>query len=102
MLSFIVFQPSSNKDGYAFQTPSHPPPTVTAAVAPAEQRPRSASPVQKPRDSPPPSSPLSPLSRHTESEAESLLEEPQTGLPGEAQNGKNHFHKIMFKLLRGP
>uniref|UniRef100_H3CFR0 Centrosomal protein 120 n=1 Tax=Tetraodon nigroviridis TaxID=99883 RepID=H3CFR0_TETNG len=62
-------------------TASHPPPSIIAAVAPAEQRPRSASPVQKHRDSSPPSSPSSPLSHHTESEAESLLEEPQTGLP---------------------
>lgn len=89
MLSSVVFQLSSNKEGFAVQTASHPPPSIIAAVAPAEQRPRSASPVQKHRDSSPPSSPSSPLSHHTESEAESLLEEPQTGLPGEAQNGNN-------------
>uniref|UniRef100_A0A1A7X9R5 Centrosomal protein 120kDa n=1 Tax=Iconisemion striatum TaxID=60296 RepID=A0A1A7X9R5_9TELE len=40
--------------------------------APAEQRPQSSSPVQKPPDHPPPPAPLS---SHTESEAESLLEE---------------------------
>lgn len=99
MLFSIVFQPSSNKEGFAVQTPSHPPPSVTVAVTPAEQRPQSISPVQKARDSAPPSSPLSPLSHHTDSEEESVLEEPQTGLPGEAQNDKNPFHKMMFNSL---
>lgn len=99
MLFSIVFQPSSNKDGYGVQTPSHPPPSVTAAATPAEQRPQSTSLVQKARDSPPPSSPLSPLSHHTDSEEESVLEEPQTGLPGEAQNDRNQFHKMMYNSL---
>ncbi|XP_051807134.1 centrosomal protein of 120 kDa [Acanthochromis polyacanthus] len=46
----------------------------------AQQRPRSCSPVRKPPDPPPPppaTAPLPPPSSHTESEAESLLEELQ-------------------------
>eukprot|EP00066_Takifugu_rubripes_P024411 XP_011613677.1 PREDICTED: centrosomal protein of 120 kDa isoform X2 [Takifugu rubripes] len=73
-------KPPLNKEGSEVQTPSHPPSTP-AAVAAAEQRLRNTSPVQKPRDSPPPSPPPSPPSRGTESEVESLLVEPQTGLP---------------------
>ncbi|XP_045890052.1 centrosomal protein of 120 kDa-like [Micropterus dolomieu] len=42
---------------------------------PAKQRPRSSSPVPKPPDSSPPGPSLPPPSSHTESEAESLLEE---------------------------
>lgn len=82
MLTSSVFQPPLNKEGS--EVPSHPPSTSAAA---AEQRLRNTSPVQKPRDSPPPSPPppLSPPSRGTESEVESLLVEPQTGLPGDTQ-----------------
>lgn len=79
----FVFQPTLNKEGRDIETTSQPPPPFTA---PVEQRPRSASPVQKPRDSPAHSPPLSTPSRRTESEVESLLEEPQKGLPGETQN----------------
>lgn len=96
MLSSFVFQPTLNKEGSQVQTPSHPPPSIPAAVAPAEQRSRNSSPVQKPRDSPPPSPPLSPPSRCTESEVESLLVEPQTGLPGDTQFSKNSFIRYHF------
>ncbi|XP_070760372.1 centrosomal protein of 120 kDa [Enoplosus armatus] len=45
------------------------------SVPPAKPRPRSSSPVRKPPDSSPPGPPLPPPSSHTESEADSLLEE---------------------------
>ncbi|XP_067376776.1 centrosomal protein of 120 kDa isoform X3 [Channa argus] len=58
--------------------PSVPPTSVTPVLPPAEQRPRSSSPGQiPPNPSPLPASPLAPPSSHTESEAESLLEELQ-------------------------
>lgn len=56
---------------------------LSPAVPPAEQRPRSSSPVHKPAGSPPHPGPrgppLPPPSSHTESEAESLLDELQHG-----------------------
>ncbi|XP_069379308.1 centrosomal protein of 120 kDa isoform X2 [Paralichthys olivaceus] len=68
-------QSLGNKEGSGAQTKSLPPPSVP----PVEQRPRCSSPVRKPPDSPPPGPPLPPASSHTESEAESLLEELQRG-----------------------
>nr|XP_020450881.1 centrosomal protein of 120 kDa isoform X1 [Monopterus albus] len=66
----VTPQSLGNNDGGRAQTLSvHPP------VPPVEQRPHSSSPVRKPPDSPP----LPPPSSHTESEAESLLEELQRG-----------------------
>ncbi|CAJ1069665.1 centrosomal protein of 120 kDa isoform X1 [Xyrichtys novacula] len=59
--------------GSGAQTKSNPP----SQPPPSEQRPRSSSPVRKPPDSSPPVHPLPPPSSHTESEAESLLEELQ-------------------------
>ncbi|XP_071340092.1 centrosomal protein of 120 kDa isoform X2 [Trachinotus anak] len=67
----VAPQSLGNKDGGGAQTPSAPPPSVP----PAELRPRSLSPVRKPCESSPPGPPLPPPSSHTESEAESLLEE---------------------------
>lgn len=56
---------------------------LSPAVPPAEQRPRSSSPVHKPAGSPPHPGPrgppLPPPSSHTESEAESLLDELRHG-----------------------
>uniref|UniRef100_UPI0037E9579E centrosomal protein of 120 kDa n=1 Tax=Semicossyphus pulcher TaxID=241346 RepID=UPI0037E9579E len=64
------------KGGGGAQTQSSRPPSIPSA----EQRPRSSSPVRKPPDSSPPGPPpLPPPSSHTESEAESLLEELQHG-----------------------
>nr|XP_046241768.1 centrosomal protein of 120 kDa [Scatophagus argus] len=72
----VTPQSSKNKEGSGAQTHSHTPPVP---VPPAEQRPQSSSPVQKPPDFAPPGPPLPPPSSHTESEAESLLEELQHG-----------------------
>uniref|UniRef100_A0A8D3AP07 Centrosomal protein 120 n=1 Tax=Scophthalmus maximus TaxID=52904 RepID=A0A8D3AP07_SCOMX len=80
-----------NKEGSGARTRSVPtsvplplPPAAAPSVPPpAEPRPRSSSPLQKPPDSSPPP-PLPPPSFHTESEAESLLEELQRPT-GEAQ-----------------
>ncbi|KAM7415551.1 hypothetical protein PAMA_017861 [Pampus argenteus] len=71
----VAPQPSGKKDGSGAEAHSVPPPSVP----PAEQRPRSSSPVRKPPDasSSPPRPLLPPPSSHTESEAESLLEELQ-------------------------
>ncbi|KAF0022582.1 hypothetical protein F2P81_025208 [Scophthalmus maximus] len=77
-------QSSGNKEGSGARTRSVPtsvplplPPAAAPSVPPpAEPRPRSSSPLQKPPDSSPPP-PLPPPSFHTESEAESLLEELQ-------------------------
>ncbi|KAM7391037.1 hypothetical protein PAMP_021754 [Pampus punctatissimus] len=71
----VAPQPSGKKDGSGAGAHTVPPPSVP----PAEQRPQSSSPVRKPPDasSSPPRPPLSPPSSHTESEAESLLEELQ-------------------------
>ncbi|GLD61384.1 centrosomal protein of 120 kDa [Lates japonicus] len=71
----VTPQSLGNKGGGA-QT--HPP-SAPPSVPPTGQRPRSSSPVRKRRDSPPPGPPLPPPSSHTESEAESLLEELQRG-----------------------
>ncbi|XP_029366024.1 centrosomal protein of 120 kDa isoform X2 [Echeneis naucrates] len=65
-------KPLGNK-GSGLQTHRAPSPSAP----PAEQRPRNPSPVRQPPDSSPPAAP--PLSPHTESEAESLLEERQRG-----------------------
>ncbi|XP_070690215.1 centrosomal protein of 120 kDa [Pempheris klunzingeri] len=70
----ITPQVLGNKKGSGVQTHSNPPPSVP----PAEQRPRSSSPVRKPPDSSP-GPHLPPPSSHTESDAESLLEELQQG-----------------------
>ncbi|XP_074527425.1 centrosomal protein of 120 kDa [Halichoeres trimaculatus] len=70
-------QTLENNDGSKAQTKSIPPSQPPSSVPPAEQRPQSSSPVRKP-DSPP----LPPPSSHTESEAESLLEELQRGKAG--------------------
>uniref|UniRef100_A0A4W6CW78 Centrosomal protein 120 n=1 Tax=Lates calcarifer TaxID=8187 RepID=A0A4W6CW78_LATCA len=74
----VAPQSLGNKGGGA-QThpPPVPPPSAPPSVPPNGQRPRSSSPVRKRRDSPPPGPPLPPPSSHTESEAESLLEELQ-------------------------
>uniref|UniRef100_A0A4W6CW68 Centrosomal protein 120 n=1 Tax=Lates calcarifer TaxID=8187 RepID=A0A4W6CW68_LATCA len=76
----VAPQSLGNKGGGA-QThpPPVPPPSAPPSVPPNGQRPRSSSPVRKRRDSPPPGPPLPPPSSHTESEAESLLEELQRG-----------------------
>lgn len=97
MLTSSVFQPPLNKEGSEVPAPSHPPSTA------AEQRLQNPSPVQKSRDSPPPSPPppLSPPSRGTESEVESLLVEPQTGLPGDTQYS-NSFIGCHFTDHQGP
>ncbi|XP_030274209.1 centrosomal protein of 120 kDa [Sparus aurata] len=67
------------KEGYGAQTQFYPPLPDPPSIPPVEQRPRSSSPVRKPPDSSPPGPPLLPPSSHTESEAESLLEELQHG-----------------------
>ncbi|KAM9360239.1 centrosomal protein of 120 kDa [Symphorus nematophorus] len=67
----VTPQSLGNKERSGVQIHSIPPPPVP----PVEQRPRSSSPVRKPPDSSPPGPPLPPSSSHTESEAESLLEE---------------------------
>uniref|UniRef100_A0A3B4VQM9 Centrosomal protein 120 n=1 Tax=Seriola dumerili TaxID=41447 RepID=A0A3B4VQM9_SERDU len=72
----VAPQSLKSKEGSGAQTPSVPP-SAPPSVPPAEQRPRSPSPVRKPRASSPPGRPLPPASSHTESEAESLLEELQ-------------------------
>uniref|UniRef100_A0A3Q1JN78 C2 domain-containing protein n=1 Tax=Anabas testudineus TaxID=64144 RepID=A0A3Q1JN78_ANATE len=64
-----------NKEGSGAQPQSVPPPSVPSA----EQRPQSSSPGGKPPDPSPPRRSLLPPSSHTESEAESLLEELQKG-----------------------
>ncbi|XP_029296447.1 centrosomal protein of 120 kDa isoform X2 [Cottoperca gobio] len=69
----VTPQSLGNKEGSGAPTHSNPPPSVPPAV----QRPRSSSPLRKPPDSSSP--PLPPPSSHTESEAESLLEELQRG-----------------------
>ncbi|XP_051277824.1 centrosomal protein of 120 kDa [Dicentrarchus labrax] len=75
----VAPQSLGNK-GSGAQTHSNPaPPSVPPSVRTAEQRPRSSSPIRKPPDSSPPGPPLPPPSSHTESEAESLLEEFQQG-----------------------
>uniref|UniRef100_A0A671UTG8 Centrosomal protein 120 n=1 Tax=Sparus aurata TaxID=8175 RepID=A0A671UTG8_SPAAU len=61
------------------ETQFYPPLPDPPSIPPVEQRPRSSSPVRKPPDSSPPGPPLLPPSSHTESEAESLLEELQHG-----------------------
>ncbi|XP_044189124.1 centrosomal protein of 120 kDa [Thunnus albacares] len=68
----VTPQALGRKEGSGAKTHSVPP-----SVPPAEQRPRSSSPVRKPPDasSSPLGPPLPPPSSHTESEAESLLEE---------------------------
>lgn len=71
----VTPQSLGTKEGSGAQTHSSPPPSVP----PAAQRPRSSSPVPKLPDSSPPGPPLPPPSSHTESEAESLLEELQHG-----------------------
>ena len=99
LLSFL--QSLGNKEGSGPPTHSIPPPSLPPA---AQRRPRSSSPVHNPPASPPPRPPsLPPPSSHTESEAESLLEELQRGkeqagqLEGKAVNtteevtSKNHF-----------
>ncbi|XP_067429258.1 centrosomal protein of 120 kDa [Thunnus thynnus] len=70
----VTPQALGRKEGSGAKTHSVPP-----SVPPAEQRPRSSSPVRKPPDasSSPLGPPLPPPSSHTESEAESLLEELQ-------------------------
>ncbi|XP_040899113.1 centrosomal protein of 120 kDa [Toxotes jaculatrix] len=68
-----------NKEEGGVRTHIVPRPSLPPSAPPAEQRPRSSSPVRKPRDSSPPGPPLLPPSSHTESEAESLLEELQHG-----------------------
>lgn len=92
-LSF--FQSLVTKEGSGAQPPSGrpsiPPPSVPPSIPFAEQRPRSSSPGGKPPDSSPSGPPLPPTSSHTESDAESLLEElqqrrEQAGLAGKAQN----------------
>ncbi|KAK5870647.1 hypothetical protein PBY51_003576 [Eleginops maclovinus] len=71
----VTPQSLGNKEGIGRPTHSNPPPSLPP---PAQRRPRSSSPVQNPPDSPPPRPPSLPLpSSHTESEAESLLEELQ-------------------------
>uniref|UniRef100_A0A8D0D212 Centrosomal protein 120 n=1 Tax=Sander lucioperca TaxID=283035 RepID=A0A8D0D212_SANLU len=67
----VTPQSLGKKEGGGAQSHSNPPPSVPPAV----QRPRSSSPVRKPPDFSPPGPPLPPPSSHTESEAESLLEE---------------------------
>uniref|UniRef100_A0A671URD9 Centrosomal protein 120 n=1 Tax=Sparus aurata TaxID=8175 RepID=A0A671URD9_SPAAU len=84
------------KEGYGAQTQFYPPLPDPPSIPPVEQRPRSSSPVRKPPDSSPPGPPLLPPSSHTESEAESLLEElqhgtEQAGLAGEAENARSNF-----------
>ncbi|XP_039659237.1 centrosomal protein of 120 kDa [Perca fluviatilis] len=71
----VAPQSLGKKEGGGAQSHSNPPPSVPPAV----QRPQSSSPVRKPPDFSPPGPPLPPLSSHTESEAESLLEELQRG-----------------------
>ncbi|XP_078107637.1 centrosomal protein of 120 kDa [Sander vitreus] len=71
----VTPQSLGKKEGGGAQSHSNPPPSVPPAV----QRPRSSSPVRKPPDFSPPGPLLPPPSSHTESEAESLLEELQRG-----------------------
>ncbi|XP_056232486.1 centrosomal protein of 120 kDa [Seriola aureovittata] len=71
----VAPQSLKSKEGSGAQTPSVPP-SAPPSLPPAEQKLRSPSPVRKPRASSPP---LPPPSSHTESEAESLLEELQRG-----------------------
>ncbi|XP_060894833.1 centrosomal protein of 120 kDa [Labrus mixtus] len=68
-------QSLGSKEAGGGQKKSNPPSHLPPSVPPADQRPLSSSPVRKPPDSSPPAAPLSPASSHTESEAESLLEE---------------------------
>lgn len=86
-----ILQSSWNKEGHGAQTHEHPPPSVPP---PVEQKPRSSSPVQKPPDSSPPAPHLPPPNSHTESEAESLLEELQfqAGLAGELGDTTTYFN----------
>ncbi|KAL3062360.1 hypothetical protein OYC64_002214 [Pagothenia borchgrevinki] len=73
----VTPQSLGNKEGSGPPTHSIPPPSLPPA---AQRRPRSSSPVHNPPASPPPRPPsLPPPSSHTESEAESLLEELQRG-----------------------
>ncbi|KAM7018354.1 centrosomal protein of 120 kDa [Tautogolabrus adspersus] len=74
----VTPQSLGNKEAGGGQKKSYPPSHPPPSVPPAEQRPRSSSPVRKPPDSPP-APPLPPASSHTESEAESLLEELRHG-----------------------
>ncbi|XP_026199758.1 centrosomal protein of 120 kDa isoform X2 [Anabas testudineus] len=71
----VTPQSLRNKEGSGAQPQSVPPPSVPSA----EQRPQSSSPGGKPPDPSPPRRSLLPPSSHTESEAESLLEELQKG-----------------------
>lgn len=94
LLSFL--QSVGNKEASGPQTQSYPRSSVPFSVPPVEQRPESSSPVRKPPDSSPDDL-LPPPSSHTESEAESLLEElqhskKQAGLAGEAGNTTSYFH----------
>ncbi|KAA8592409.1 hypothetical protein FQN60_017864 [Etheostoma spectabile] len=72
----VTPQSLRKKEGGGAQSHLNPPPSFP----PALQRPRSSSPVRKPPDFSPPGPPFPPPSSHTESEAESLLEELQRDL----------------------
>ncbi|KAE8291779.1 Centrosomal protein of 120 kDa [Larimichthys crocea] len=72
----VTPQSVGNKEASGPQTQSYPRSSVPFSVPPVEQRPQSSSPVRKPPDSSPDDL-LPPPSSHTESEAESLLEELQ-------------------------
>ncbi|TKS78172.1 Centrosomal protein of 120 kDa [Collichthys lucidus] len=72
----VAPQSIGNKEASGPQTQSYPRSSVPLSVPPVEQRPQSSSPVRKPPDSSPDHL-LPPPSSHTESEAESLLEELQ-------------------------
>ncbi|XP_044052477.1 centrosomal protein of 120 kDa isoform X2 [Siniperca chuatsi] len=75
----VTPQSLGNKEGSGAPTHANPLPSVPPSVSPAKLRPRSSSPVRKPPDSSPPGPSLPPPSSHTESEAESLLEELRHG-----------------------
>lgn len=84
----LFYQPSS-KEAHGAPTPSNPPPVVSSSVPAVRPMPRSSSPVRKNLDSSPARF-LSPSDCHTvESEAESLLEEPQRSKDPEGSAGEN-------------
>lgn len=98
ILLSVPFQSLRNKEGSGAQPQSVPPPSVPSA----EQRPQSSSPGGKPPDPSPPRRSLLPPSSHTESEAESLLEElqkgrEQMGLAGGSQNTSSY--SFSYKML---
>ncbi|XP_034727047.1 centrosomal protein of 120 kDa [Etheostoma cragini] len=89
----VMPQSLGKKEGGGAQSYSNPPPSAPPAV----QRPQSSSPVRKPPYFSPPGPPLPSPSSHTESEAESLLEELQRG---KEQAGLLEAADLEFPVLR--